>query len=266
MTKAYFRAQLLRLLDNRLVTLWLLAAVLIAAYHQMGATISVGPWNVHPTAYQAMIGFDFSSLSSLYYLVFPLVASLFGTFLLADGHSQQSYLFELTKLGKIRYTLINMLVAFLVGGAAIVLPLVFDMLFALTREQGIVIDPFNVSGQVINTETVYFSHFIHRPLWFLFGYLVLLFFIAGMAAAITFLIFKIVRRRALAILIVFIGFLSEWLLGPLIGLAEISPAIFLIPSQGYKAITPWLMAVNLSLAFCLLVCLCWQVVRTDDLK
>ena len=85
-----------------------------------------------------------------------------------------------------------------------------------------------------------------------------------MTAAITFLVFKLVKRRALAILSVFIGFLSEWLIGPLIGLAEISPAIFLIPSQGYNAITPWLMALNLLALSGLLVFLFWQVVRTDD--
>ncbi|TLQ49816.1 hypothetical protein FEZ34_13385 [Lacticaseibacillus casei] len=264
MTKAYFKAQLMRLLDNRLVTIWVIASVLIVAYHQLTTTIPRDSWNMMPTAYQAMIGFDFSSLSSLYYLIFPLVASLIGTFLLADDRSLQGHLFELTKLGQKRYTLVNIGAAFVIGGSALVFPLVFDALLALAREQGVVIDSFNVSNQVINSETAYFGQFLNHPLLFTFGYLSLFFIIAGMTAAITFLIFKLMKRRSLAILIVFIGFLSEWLIGPLIGLAEISPAIFLIPSQGYNAITPWLIALNLLALSGLLAFLFWQVVRTDD--
>lgn len=87
-----------------------------------------------------------------------------------------------------------------------------------------------------------------------------------MMATATFLIFKLTNRRSIAILLVFIVFLSEWLIGPLVGLAEISPAIFLIPSQGYNVITPWLMAVNLFLTTGLIAILYWRVVQTDDIK
>ena len=266
MTKAYFKTQLLRLLDNRMVTLWLLIAGLIAIYHQLTTTISRGSWNTAPTAYQIMIGFDFSSLSSLYYLVFPLVASLIGSFVLSDSRAHHSYFFEITKLGKTKYTLVNMLVTFLVGGGALTLPLVLDALIALTREQGVIIDPFTVSGQVISPGTTYFASFIHSPLQFVLGYLGLFFAFSGMMATTTFLIFKLTNRRSIAILLVFIVFLSEWLIGPLVGLAEISPAIFLIPSQGYNVITPWLMAVNLFLTTGLIAILYWRVVQTDDIK
>ncbi|MCI1892197.1 MAG: hypothetical protein ABF743_11280 [Schleiferilactobacillus perolens] len=261
----YLKKQVGRLLDHPLVMIWFAIAVALPLYHQLNSAISTERWNTQPTAYQIMIGFDFSALSSEYYMVLPLFAGLIGVCALADKKFNHSELIEMTRVGKKKYVLANALATFLVGGFALTSPLILDALIALSRVQGRVIDAFSVVGQPIDANAYYFRYFLANPLLFLGGYWLLTFIVSGLSTVIAFLVFKLTRRRALGVLSVFIAWTVEWIVGPLCRFAELAPAIFLIPSQGYNRVTSLAIGINLTVDTVALIVLMARAVKSDEI-
>ncbi|QVI32473.1 hypothetical protein KG087_02200 [Lacticaseibacillus zeae] len=194
-TLRYTKLQIQRLLNDSLITSWIAIGVVIVVFHQLNSNITRGPWNPNPTAYQMIIGFDFSSLSSLYYLILPIIASVAGVTLVAERQYNHSDLLEKSRINKHNYLLANTLAALLVGGIITSLPLIVDSLVAFVREQGMIIDPFTVQGQVIPTESSYFKIFLNHPIAFLVGYIALTFMFSGGYAIISFLMFLIFKKK-----------------------------------------------------------------------
>lgn len=261
----YFSLQTKRLLQNKLVQLWVLITAIIVIQHQLTTTIKVGPWNPNLTAYHFMIGFDTSELSSTYYLTFPIIAGLIGVSLISDRKYNGSEIFEQARMGRTNYIKQNNLVAFIIGGFLTALPYLVDSIWAFCRAEAINVDRFTIMGQPIATESNLFSLFLNAPIVYWFLYFLLLIIFSGFFTTFSFNLYLIYHKKALAAVIPYIFFLLQWLVLTLLNFSDATPSVFLIPGLGYNTKIITIFISNVLVYAGLMFFLQWAVIRDDAL-
>lgn len=262
---SYFSLQTKRLFQNKLIQLWLIVTAIIVIQHQLTTTIKAGPWNPHLTAYHYMIGFDTTSLSSTYYLIFPIIAGLIGVSLISDRKYNSSEIFEQVRLGRTPYIKQNELIAFIIGGLLTALPYLVDSLIAFCRAEAISVDRFTSMGQPIIPEANLFSLFLHLPILYWLLYFLLLVIFSGFYTVFSFDLYLLYHKKALAAVIPYLFFLLQWLFFGLLNFSDAAPSVFLIPALGYHAEIIAIFIGNILVYTGLTFFLQWVVIRDDAL-
>ena len=66
-------------------------------------------------------------LRDIYYLLFPIIVALAGSDLFGEDNRSQSYNIIRSRVSKLDYFTVKIIVSFILGGLAFVLPLIIDM-------------------------------------------------------------------------------------------------------------------------------------------
>ncbi|ERL65292.1 hypothetical protein L248_2691 [Schleiferilactobacillus shenzhenensis LY-73] len=221
-----------KLLSSWRIRILLIALFLVPVLHQQFSAKLSGDVVWSQTSLNLMMGFDYSSYSSLYYLMVPAVAGLIGNQIVFGSRSNLSPILERVRLGGRRYIMGSALVGALIGGLLVTGPVLVDWLIAFWRYPVIHIDPF-VYQPILSSSAALFPLFLNHPVVYLLLYLLLLFLFSGLVTAFSVIMAWRTGSQLRGIGTAFIISLVWWVLTTVVGHSGWSPAIWLIPNQGY---------------------------------
>lgn len=250
---SYFKVEFKRTVLSQSFIKAVIIGLVIVFIHQIivdvDRIIPYGGGNVYLLA----LGFENSyMLRDLYYLLFPIIVALAGSDLFGEDNRSQSYNIIRSRVSKLNYFTVKIILSFVFGGIAFVLPLIIDM-WTLSM-----VYPANSPDIFLRISPVEYGDllanlFVGSPFLYWLIFLLFAFLYGGLYAWIGFLTSLFTANKYLVLLVPFFAYYGIWVILSLIGFPEWSPFGFLIPSQGYTTIS--LSVILIELVVCAVLCL-----------
>lgn len=198
-----------------------------------------------PSVFNTCMGFYSSMWSSVFFLIFPILAALpFSDSFLVDkksGYLQNIY----TRGKKYQYLISKYLSVFLSGGAAVIIPLIVNLFIVCLCVPAVT--PIAATGffPIFGYATGAYIYYTY-PFLYIFLFYLLIFITAGILSCTALFFSFFVRFKYIALLTPFLLFMSisygSMLFSPK---SSFNISQWIIPSQPYGALNIWLVAVEL---------------------
>lgn len=209
-------------------------------------------------------GEPFSSGSSVYFFVFPLLAAIPYGWSYCEERKCGYLRVAAVRSGKTTYFLSKYIAVFISGGLAMVIPLVFNFLLAALFFPAVTPDPVNSTTYGVFFSSLMAPLYYTMPLLYVCFYLCIDFLFCGLIACLSYAVTSFVRQRVIVVILPLFLLLAFHYsrqfvyTSPQVVYKEISPMYFLRPvAAAYQA--SWAVIV-VEMAVLLLITLCLSMI------